>query len=159
MAKRVKDALIAITEQLQEEGVNIRISPETTGRPTQFGTYEEILKLASDIDGVGICIDFAHLHARTNGKYNSYDEFTKVLSRVEHYLGREGLDNTHIHMSGILYGPKGEKKHIPLMQSDMKIDELLRAWKDFNIKGYVISESPLPEEDALLMKKKYLRMG
>jgi len=61
----------------------------------------------------------------------------------------------HIHMSGIEYTEKGEKRHLPLQESDMKWEDLLRVLKEFRVKGVVISESPNIEEDALLMKKKY----
>lgn len=151
----VKEQLKQIVKQLQDDSVDVQINPETTGKPTQFGTYEEICRLAAEIEQVGICVDFAHLHARTNGKYNTYDEFSHVLETVEKHLGRDGLDNMHIHMSGIEYGPKGEKHHLTIEESDMNMTDLIRAWKDYNIKGCVISESPIIEKDALFMKKLY----
>jgi deoxyribonuclease-4 len=61
----------------------------------------------------------------------------------------------HIHISGIEYGKKGEIKHLNLEESDLNYVEILRALKDFRVKGVVISESPNIEEDAILMKKKY----
>ncbi|HIH41915.1 TPA: AP endonuclease, partial [Candidatus Woesearchaeota archaeon] len=42
-----------------------------------------------------------------------------------------------------------------LEESDMNYKELLKVWKEFDIRGCVISESPNIEEDALLMKKYY----
>ncbi len=155
VSKVVREQLKMIIKELQDDSVDVKINPETTGKPTQFGTYEEICKIAQDLEQVGICVDFAHLHARTNGKYNTYDEFAQVLETVEKYLGREGLDDMHIHMSGIEYGPKGEKHHLTIEDSDMNMQDLMRAWKDFKIKGCVVSESPIIEQDALLMKKMY----
>ena len=64
----------------------------------------------------------------------------------------------HIHITGIAYGPKGEKNHLTLKESDLRFEELLKALKDFKAKGVVISESPNIEEDALLMKKVYGKM-
>ena len=151
----VKKRFKEIVRQLQEESNPVRISPETTGKPTQFGTYEELCKLAAEIDQVGVCIDFAHLHARTNGKYNTYEEFCKVLETVEKHLGKEGLRDMHIHCSGIEYGPKGERNHLPLKESDLNIQELVKAWKDYKISGNVVCESPILEKDALYMKQLY----
>ena len=74
---------------------------------------------------------------------------------MEKALGKEGLHNMHIHLSGIEYGEKGEKNHLILEESDMNYKELLKVWKEFDIRGCVISESPNIEEDALLMKKYY----
>ena len=55
------------------------------------------------------------------------------------------------------YGEKGEKHHLNLKESDLKYKELLKALKDFKVNGVAISESPNIEEDALLMKKEYVK--
>ncbi len=158
--KRVKDAIEEILETLDREGVKIDIRPETTGKPTQFGTVEEILKLSQEFPGrVFPCVDFAHLHARYNGGQNSYEEFMETLEKIEKYLGRDALENMHIHVSGIAYGPKGEKNHLNLEESDMNYRDLIRAFVDKNIKGCVVSESPNLEGDAILLKKLYLKLA
>ena len=151
----VKLNLKEIISTLKEEGVEIWIRPETTGKETQFGNVDEILQLSVELDNVMPCVDFAHFHARTNGKYNSYNEFAGILEAIEKKLGRKGLENMHIHITGIAYGPKGEKNHLTLEESDLKYKELLKALKDFKVKGVAISESPNIEKDALLMQKTY----
>jgi len=100
------------------------------------------------------CIDFSHLHA-VSGKNNSREEFASILSRVEEKLGRQGLDDMHIHVSGIEYSDKGEKNHLVFSESDFKYMELARAFADFSIKGLVICESPNLEEDAMTLKRGY----
>lgn len=149
----VKEALKGIIAELKDEGVEIWLRPETTGSPTEFGTLDELLKLSSELEMVMPVIDFAHLHARSNGAFNSYEEFSDVLSRIEDALGREALGNMHIHVSGIEYGEKGEVRHLNLRESDLEYEDLVRALKDFNVKGVLISESPNLEEDALTLKK------
>src|SRR3989344_6085317 len=151
--KRVKESLKEIVQKLKQENNNIWIRPETTGKETQFGNLDEILNLSAEFDNVMPCIDFAHFHARTNGKYNSYKEFSEILEKVEKKLGRKGLENMHIHITGIAYSEKGEKNHLNLEESDLKYKELIKALKDFKVKGVMISESPNIEEDALLCKK------
>ncbi len=151
----IKDNLKLIIKTLKNEGNNIWIRPETTGKETQFGNVDEILQLSQEFDNVMPCVDFAHFHARTNGKYNSHEEFCSILEKIEKTLGKKGLENMHIHITGIEYGPKGEKHHLTLKESDLKYQELLKALKDFKVKGVVISESPNIEEDALMMKKVY----
>ncbi len=153
--ENVKREMKDILKKLEDEGIEIWVRPETTGKDTQFGTVQEIVKLSEELPHVLPCVDFAHLHARSVGGYNSYEEFRKVLEHIEERLGREALNNMHIHISGIEYGPKGEKRHLNLEESDMNYPELLRVWKEFDIKGVVISESPNLEGDALLLKKKY----
>lgn len=152
---RVQQALQEITTTLRDEGNTIWVRPETTGKPTQFGDIDEVLQLSADVEGVMPCIDFSHLHARTNGAYNTRDEFVDVMTKVEDTLGKEGLHNMHIHLSGIAYGPKGEKNHLPLQESDMNYKELLQVWKEFKARGVVVCESPNIEQDALLLQKTF----
>jgi deoxyribonuclease-4 len=151
----VKKHLQEVVNILQKEGNKVTISPEVTGKPSQFGTLEELLRLSSEIEGVLPCIDFSHWHART-GRANSYQEFLAVLDMVENKLGRRGLDNMHIHLSGIAYGSKGEIKHLMLAESDLRYTELLDALKERRAKGVVVCESaPDLEQDALLLQRTY----
>jgi len=151
----VKRHLQDVVNILRKEGNKVAISPEVTGKPSQFGTLEEILQLSSEIEGVAPCIDFSHWHART-GKANSYQEFLDILDQVERKLGRQALDNLHIHLSGIAYGKKGEIKHLMLPDSDLQYAHLLKALKERKAKGVVISESvPYLEKDALLLQQTY----
>lgn len=154
----VKRELKEVREQLNEEGNMIHLRPETTGSPTQFGTVEEIVQLAVEIPGVWPCVDFSHLHARSKGAYNTYEEFSNVLKFIEQKLGRQALDNLHMHISGIDYGLKGEKKHLILKESDMNYQGVLQALYDFNVCGWLICESPNLEEDALLLQEYYSKL-
>ncbi|ASJ08495.1 hypothetical protein A3L11_04310 [Thermococcus siculi] len=153
--QRILNELKDIQRELMDRGIKVWVRPELTGKPTQFGDLKEIVKLSEELEMVLPTIDFAHAHARHTGKCNTAEEWREMLSFMEDRLGREALDNMHIHMSGINYGPKGEKNHLPLQESDMNWEDLLKVLKEFRVKGVVISESPNIEEDALLMKKKY----
>lgn len=153
--EKIKNEIKDIVRVLQDKGIDVWIRPELTGKPTQFGNLKELIKLSQDVEQVLPAIDFAHCHARHNGKYNSAEEWREMLSLIEKELGREALDNMHIHISGIHYSEKGEKNHLNLQESDLKWEDLLRVLKEFRVKGVVISESPNIEGDALLMKKKY----
>ncbi len=152
--QKVKKQLQQITGQLRAEGNRVWVRPEVTGKTSQFGTLEEVLELSAEVEGVAPCIDFAHWHARS-GKFNSYDEFVFILKQVENKLGRQALDNIHIHVSGIAYGKSGETKHLNLRESDFNYIEFIHALRDYKVKGLVIAESPNLEEDALLLQQTY----
>ncbi|MFT4250842.1 MAG: TIM barrel protein [Candidatus Woesearchaeota archaeon] len=154
----VKEQMQLILDELAENDVKVLLSPETTGKPTQFGHYKELVRLAKELP-IGICVDFAHLHARSNGEYNSYEEFCSVLQHIKDELGQERLENMHIHLSGIAYGPKGEKHHLVMEESDYNFADLFRAFKKFNVGGCLISESPVIEEDALRFKELYEKVS
>lgn len=151
---KVKKQLQQITAQLRTEGNQVWVRPEITGKTSQFGTLEELLELSAEVEAVAPCIDFAHWHARS-GKVNSYDEFIFILKQVENKLGRQALDNMHIHVSGIAYGKSGETKHLNLRESDFNYVEFIHALRDYKVKGLVISESRNLEEDALLLQQTY----
>ncbi|UCB42224.1 MAG: TIM barrel protein [Dehalococcoidales bacterium] len=152
--RTVKKQLEEVLEQLSQENIKVWIRPELMGRGTQFGSLEELLDLSLELEMVAPCIDFAHYHAR-DGKNNSYDEFSSILSRVEERLGRDALDDIHIHVSGIAYGKKGEIKHLNMHESDFQYIEFIRALKDYDVKGMVVCESPNLEDDALLLQNTY----
>jgi deoxyribonuclease IV len=155
---KVKAHLQQMSQSLHDQGFSITLRPETTGKDSQFGTVEELLRLSTEISGVLPCIDFSHLHARSGGGYNSYAEFLGILQQIEAALGRPGLDAMHIHLSGIAYTAKGERHHLDLQESDLHYVELLHALKDMRVAGTLVCESPSLEEDALLLQETYARV-
>ncbi len=154
----VKEILEHIVKNLREHDIDIWIRPETGGKLNQFADSFELIKLASEVDGVMPCFDIAHQYARSNGKWNTYEDFSKLLAEVEKVLGKNGLHNMHMHTEGINFSDKGEKNHVNLNECKLNYKDLVRAWKDFGVKGVVISESPNIEEDALLLQKEYLKL-
>lgn len=156
--ERIRHHLLELSQQLRSEGNLVHLRPETTGRKSQFGTLEELLELSLEIEGVAPCVDFAHLHARS-GQVNSYDEFLAHLKRIEDKLGRAGLEHMHIHVSGIEYSAKGERRHLMLQEADLNHEELLQALIDMNVKGRLVCESPDTEKDALLLQQTYHELG
>jgi deoxyribonuclease IV len=150
----IKRELSQVVSILRSERVPVTLRVETMGKKSQFGTLEEVLNLCREIDGLQPCLDFSHLHAR-EGRVNSYDEFSRVLSKVEKKLGRSALRNVHIHISGSHYSEAGELKHLDLVQSDFCYDDWIEALSDFDVRGSVICESPNREEDALMLKALY----
>ena len=144
-----------ISSTLESENNNVWVRPETTGKGTQWGTLEEIVKLSKEFKNVLPCVDFAHIHARNNGFYNTYDEFSKMFEFMGKELGQEVFDNFHAHIAGIEYSVKGEKNHLILEESDMNYKDLLKAFKAFNVKGVVVCESPNIEDDTKLLKDYY----
>lgn len=152
---QVEKTMKLVCNHLDDENINIWVRPETTGKATQWGDLEEIIELSKRFEKVLPCVDFSHLHARYNGISNTYDEFAKIFETIGKELGQTALDNFHAHIAGIAYGEKGEKNHLILEESDMNYKCLLKAFKDFDIKGVVVCESPNIEADAMLLKQYY----
>ncbi len=140
-------------EELRAAGNPATLRPETMGKSAMLGSLEDTLQMAAATPGVIPCVDFAHLHARPgDGSVNSYDEWARILEGYASALGEAALHSMHIHLSGIAYGPKGEKEHLPLQEADLKTAELLRALKTFGCRGRILCESPLMEQDAVYLR-------
>ena len=99
---------------------------------------EELLKLMQET-GCGICVDFAHLYARQQGKID-YGQILKMLPK-----------KFHAHFSGIAYGPKGERRHLHTTPKFFRplAEALLQTNRDVTL----INESPQPFKDAAMMKR------
>jgi deoxyribonuclease-4 len=140
-------------DELRSAGNKVILRPETMGKSAMLGSLEDTLAMAKTLPGIEPCIDFAHLHARPgDGSINTYDEFSRILDIYGKTLGEQFLKQLHIHLSGIQYGEKGEKEHLPLKDSDLNLDGLFKALKAFRCQGRILCESPIMEDDAIYMK-------
>jgi deoxyribonuclease IV len=150
------DRLAGCVEELRAAGNPVTLRPETMGKTAMLGSLLDTLELSRAIKGVEPCIDFAHLHARAgDGSMNSKEEWLVILDGYAQILGSSSLERLHIHLSGIEYGEKGERNHVPMLESDFDLDGLLEALHQLGCSGRILCESPVMEEDALLIKQRW----
>ena len=138
--EKVKKAIEEMQAEIKKKEWNVLLCPETTGKASQFGDLDELLRLSKET-GCGICIDFAHLRARNNGKID-YEEVMEKIKNVK---------NLHAHFSGIEYTAKGERRHLVTPTNEIK--ELLDWLKKYKIDITIINESPDPFADSIKTKK------
>ncbi|HLB50209.1 MAG TPA: TIM barrel protein [Anaerolineales bacterium] len=152
--------LRGIVKELRDGGNPVTLRPETMGKSAMLGSFEDTLEMSAEIEGVQPCIDFAHLHARPgDGSVNSYAEWDSLLKTLKKKLGAQALKTMHIHLSGIEYGPKGEKQHLKFAEADLTYKDLLRALADNKCAGRLLCESPIMEEDAALLMKAWNKIA
>ena len=132
----------------------VHISLETTGKPTQWGTVEEILAVCQHFDNLQPCLDFSHLYARSLGQNHGYDYTARVLEQMGK-ASPDALSSMHIHLSGIEYGAKGEKQHRLFSESQFDYMGAIRALKAAEVSGFLIIESPAQEVEAQLIAQIY----
>jgi len=135
---RIAAAVEKLQAFVQKNRWAVALCPETTGKPTQFGSLDECLRLARET-GCSFTVDFAHLLARAVGDL----DYGGVLDRLPRRF--------HAHFSGIEYGPKGERQHLKTTPTFFRplAEELVR--RDLGLT--LINESPQPYKDAGMMKK------
>lgn len=155
----VLSEMILIEEELKKLNLeNIWLAPEITGKQTQFGSLEELIALANNLERTRLCVDFAHYFAREAGQKNNYEDFRGLLLLIKNELGLGVAKKLHMHFSGIEYSAKGERNHLKLDHSHFNWQGMMKALKDENIGGYMVCESPVLEEDALIAKEYYSRL-
>ncbi len=155
---RVRGGLKRLVTTLKRARSTADVRTELTGKPSQLGSLDEVLGWCRAVPGVWPCVDFSHRYAREQGKHNTYEEFAATLAAIGSVLGRGALERLHVHVSGIQYGPRGERRHEPLARTAFRWRQLLRALKDLRVSGWVVCESPAMEDDALLLQKAYRRL-
>ncbi len=129
-----------IMDKIKENGWKTDIAPELTGKPSQYGSIEQLLQLRKDT-GCEITIDFAHEKARRQGNINYSEIFDQIKS----------LKHIHSHFSGIEWTEKGERRHKLTEREDILplAKEIIKRKVDITI----INESPNPIGDAYKTKE------
>lgn len=156
----VIERLRGCVDELRAAGNTVILRPETMGKSAMLGSLDDTLEMSRAIPGVLPCLDFAHLHARPgDGSMNTYAEWRQLLDTYQAVLGQAALRSLHIHLSGIEYGPKGEKEHLPVTQSDLNLEALFQALQEFGCAGRILCESPEMEDDALILQRTWAGGG
>jgi deoxyribonuclease-4 len=150
---RLKDCV----RELRDLGNPVILRPEVMGKQALLGSLDDVLALSTGVDGVLPGVDFAHLHART-GALNSLDEWRTVLDAIRKELGADSLHRMHIHVSGIEYTEKGERKHLPFRDADLDYKALLSALYAAGCSGRILCESPILEKDAVLLRNTWRKL-
>jgi deoxyribonuclease-4 len=142
-----EDALAAVIEQLGElrerleaKGRAVPFGVEVMGRVRELGTAEDVFAIAAQLPWVRPVIDFAHLHAVTDGAFTDVDAFRGVLASADSILER-GVP-FHIHFSDIQFANRNETKHLRYGEGTLRAEPLAKALRRFRRAATVISESP-----------------
>jgi deoxyribonuclease IV len=142
-----EDALAAVIEQLGElrerleaKGRAVPFGVEVMGRVRELGTAEDVFAIAAQLPWVRPVIDFAHLHAVTDGAFTDVDAFRGVLAIADSILERGAP--FHIHFSDIQFANRNETKHLRYGEGTLRAEPLAKALRRFRRAATVISESP-----------------
>ena len=142
-----EDALDAVVEQLAElrarlegKGRGVPFGVEVMGRVNELGTAEDVFAIATRLSWVRPVLDFAHLHAVTDGGFTDVEAFAGALSVADSILERGAP--FHVHFSDIQFANRNETKHLPYGEGTLRAEPLAAALRKFKRPATVISESP-----------------
>ncbi len=145
--RHVKEEILDMIKVIKKKKWDVQLCPETTGKHTQFGDLDELMRLSGETN-CNLCVDFAHIYARNNGKINYKEIFRKL----------KPFRQLHCHFSNINFSAKGELNHLNMDHKpsfEPLARQILRIKKNITI----ISETPITWKDSLKMKKIFEGLG
>lgn len=168
--KATRESAVSLTEErlkilrdiVYEQGLQeMMFCPETMGKVAQIGTIEEVTRFC-EIDPIYTpCIDFGHVNAREQGSLKTVQDYRSRLEYMIERLGFERMKNFHCHFSKIMYGAKGEIKHLTFADEiyGPEFEPLAEAIKTLGLEPYIVSESAgMQAEEAMEMKRAYFAL-
>jgi deoxyribonuclease IV len=129
-----------LRNRLESKGRLVPFGVEVMGRVRDLGTIDDVLAIASQVDFVRPVLDFAHMHATSDGAYTNVEAFAAALAATDEIL-EPGVP-FHIHFSDIAYANRNETKHLPYGEGTLRAEPLRDALAGFDRPATVISESP-----------------
>ena len=136
----VVDQLGDLRARLEAKDRLVPFGIEVMGRVRDLGTLDDVLAIASQVDFVRPVLDFAHMHATSDGAYTDVDSFASALEAADEVI--EPGAPFHIHFSDIAYANRNETKHLPYGEGTLRVEPLRDALERFDRPATVISESP-----------------
>jgi deoxyribonuclease-4 len=133
-------SLATLREKLESKDRAVAFGVEVMGRVSELGSIDHAVEIASRLDWVRPVIDFAHMHATTDGGFTDVEGFAAVLETVDAVL--EPGAPFHIHFSDIAYANRNETKHLPYGEGTLRAEPLRQALDNCARPATVISESP-----------------
>ncbi len=147
-----------INEIVNELRLDARIGIEITGKTQEPGSLEDVIDVVKRTRNTEPVINWAHIHARGVGALRSEGDYRHVIDTLRAHIGSGWMRNAYFLFSGVSYGPSGEIQHIPLKESDLRLNDLIRQIMSFGIQGTLILEDPDREKLVLNMLNELAQM-
>jgi deoxyribonuclease IV len=140
----VVEQLAELRRRLEQKDRAVPFGVEVMGRVRELGTAEDVFAISAELGWVRPVLDFAHLHATSDGAFTDAERFADVLERADELLGPDAP--FHVHFSDIAYANRNETKHLPYGEGTLRAEPLAEALARFDRPATVIGESP--DEDS-----------
>ncbi|MFL5946608.1 MAG: TIM barrel protein [Gaiellaceae bacterium] len=153
----VVEQLGELRERLEKKDRAVPFGVEIMGRVRELGTAEDVFAISSRCGWVRPVIDFAHLHAVTDGAFTETKRFVEILTGADAVL--EPGAPFHIHFSDIAFANRNETKHLPYGEGTLRAAPLGEALAQFDRPATVITESPDLASDEAIREELYAAVG
>ncbi len=142
-----EDAIDSVCEQLGElrerlegKGRAVPFGIEVMGRVRELGSLDDVVEIARRLGWVRPVVDFAHMHATSDGGFLDVAPFAAALAQVDAVLEQDAP--FHIHFSDIQFANRNETKHLPYGDGTLRAEPLRDSLARFDRPATVISEAP-----------------
>jgi deoxyribonuclease IV len=129
-----------LRERLEKKGRAVPFGVEVMGRVRELGSIDDVLEIASRVSWIRPVLDFAHMHATSDGAFTDVEAFASVLERADEVIEPDAP--FHVHFSDIAYANRNETKHLSYGEGTLRAEPLAEALARFDRPATVISESP-----------------
>ena len=153
----VVEQLGELRARLEKKERAVPFGVEIMGRVRELGTAEDVFTISSRSGWVRPVLDFAHLHAVTDGGFTAAAAFAAVLEGADEVL--EPGAPFHIHFSDIAFANRNETKHLPYGEGTLRAAPLGEALRQFERPATVITESPDLRSHAAIRDELYAAVG
>lgn len=154
----VKTNFTDFVREFEKLNDGVFLCPETMGKYTQIGTVDEIYEICSLSDCLIPTLDFGHINSVMQGALKTKDDFKNILQKGIDKIGFEKMKDVHVHFSKIMYGAKGEIKHLTFDDNvyGPEPEPFLQAVLELKLEPVIISESNGTQaKDAAIMHNIY----
>jgi deoxyribonuclease-4 len=136
----VVQQLGTLRERLEAKERAVPFGVEVMGRVRDLGTLDDVVEISRRLGWVRPVLDFAHMHATSDGAYLGVDPFVAALEAADDVLPAGAP--FHVHFSDIAFANRNETKHLPYGEGTLRAEPLSEALARFSRPATVISESP-----------------
>lgn len=157
----IKNTFTVFVKEFEKYANGLYLCPETMGKYAQMGTVDEIFEICSWSECLLPTLDFGHINCVMQGALKTKDDFVNIFKKGINKLGFEKMKDCHIHFSKIMYGAKGEIRHLTFEDTEFGPEPLpmLQAIKELKLEPVIISESNGTQAgDAKIMRDLYFNL-
>ena len=147
LGRTKEEAIDSVVEQLGElrgrlekKDRAVPFGIEVMGRVRELGSVDDVIEISSRTGWVRPVLDFAHMHATSDGAFLETSLFADALTSADEIL--EPGAPFHIHFSDIAFANRNETKHLPYGEGTLRAEPLGEALARFDRPATVISEAP-----------------
>ena len=144
----IVEQLGELRERLERKDRAVPFGIEVMGRVREIGSLDDVIEISGRCGWVRPVLDFAHLHATSDGAYTDAEPFAAALEAADEVLPPRAP--FHIHFSDIAFANRNETKHLPYGEGTLRAEPLRQALRKFRRTATVISESPDLESDQAI---------